>query len=265
MKRFASRSKAEEGFREAVAEWAQGPEIGDIFFLAAGEERDEIVVTMNPSIESFVSVDIALNIFAELPLSEENAPAFDTASAVERVRAGDEDAARKLFAHLHPQVVRIVRAHLPRRSSPEDLVQMVFIKVFTRLHQYSGKVPLEHWVSRIAVNTCINQLKFERARPEWRWADLTPEQTAALEAVEMAGDEPLPEHALAASELVGLLLDRLPPGDRMLVTLHYLEHKSVAEIGQLSGSSGVNIRIRLFRARRRMKKHLQSLPREETP
>ena len=220
---------------------------------------------MNLPAGSSISVDIALNIFATLPLSEEHAPAFDTAACVGRVRAGDEDAARRLFAHLHPQVARIVASHLPRRSSPEDLIQAVMIKVFTKLDQHSGSVPLEHWVSRIAVNTCISQLKAERSRPEWRWADLTVEQTTMLEAAEMTGDDPTPEQALAARELVSLLLDRLPPGDRHLVTLHYLELRSIAEIARLTGASGVNIRIRLFRARLRMKKHLQSLPRREKP
>ena len=44
----------------------------------------------------------------------------------------------------------------------EDLCQMIFIKVFQKLSQFSGKVPLEHWVSRIAVNTCLNQIESEK-------------------------------------------------------------------------------------------------------
>ena len=43
-------------------------------------------------------------------------------------------------------------------------MQTVFMKVFTNIESYSGKAPVEHWVSRIAVNTCFNELKAERIR-----------------------------------------------------------------------------------------------------
>src|SRR5688500_9394129 len=92
---------------------------------------------------------------------------------VAAARAGDNEAAGQLVTHLYPFVMRIVRAHLPRRTEPEDLAQTIFVKMFRYLEQYAGKVPFEHWVSRIAVNTCINQLRAERVRPEARVADLS--------------------------------------------------------------------------------------------
>ena len=203
-------------------------------------------------------MDIALSNFALLPVNEPTDTGSDTAAWVARARDGDEAAARRLFARLHPLVARIVRAHLPRRSSPEDLVQTVLIKVFSRLGQYAGQVPIEHWVSRIAVNTCLSQIKAERARPEWRWADLGPGQAAVLERLE-ADDGPPPSHALAARETVALLLDALSPADRAAVTFFYLEHRSVAEIARLTGSRTVTVRVRLMCARHRMAKTLKQL------
>jgi hypothetical protein len=58
---------------------------------------------------------------------------FDVAACVERARARDEDAARLLLDHLYPLVLKLVRAHLPRRTSEEDLAQIVFMKVFANL------------------------------------------------------------------------------------------------------------------------------------
>jgi len=58
---------------------------------------------------------------------------------------------------------------------------MIFIKVFQKLSQFSGKVPLEHWVSRVAVNTCLNQIESEKVRPELRNADLSEEERAVVE------------------------------------------------------------------------------------
>src|SRR5512137_1207494 len=98
--------------------------------------------------------------------------ALDVPACIERVRQRDEEAARQLLRHLYPLVIKLVRAHLPRRTSEEDLAQTVFMKIFANLDQYSGSVPLEHWVSRISINTCLNQLRLERVRPELRWSDL---------------------------------------------------------------------------------------------
>ena len=224
------------------------------------------MVTFSPSAVSFARVDIALNIFALLPGSEtpDSDPA-DPAGWVARVRDGDEAAARMLFARLHPLVVKLVRAHLPWRSSPEDLVQMALIKVFTRLDQYAGQVPIEHWVSRITINTCLSQIQAERARPEWRWADLSREQTGRLEQLATADDGLAPSHALAARETVALLLVALPPADRLVVTLFYLEQRSIGEISGQTGWRGVTIRVRLMRARRKMEKILRGLGQEERP
>jgi RNA polymerase sigma factor (sigma-70 family) len=92
----------------------------------------------------------------------------------------DDDAARELVRRLYPIVAKMVRAHRPRRTPEEDLCQMIFIKVFQKLAQFSGKVPLEHWVSRVAINTCLNQIAAEKARPELRQADLSEEEQAVV-------------------------------------------------------------------------------------
>ena len=106
---------------------------------------------------------------------------FDTPACLERVRRGDDEAARALFDHLRPLVLRVVRSHLPKRMSDEDLAQTVFMKVFANLDQYSGRAPFEHWVSRVAVNTCIKALRAERVRPEVKWGDLGEDETQALD------------------------------------------------------------------------------------
>ena len=77
----------------------------------------------------------------------------DAGALVNAALQNDDEAARKLVRRLYLLVARIVRAHRPRRTAEEDICQMIFIKVFQKLSQFSGNVPLEHWVSRVAVNT----------------------------------------------------------------------------------------------------------------
>src|SRR5208283_6218393 len=149
---------------------------------------------------------------------------FDLAGCLDRVRRRDQTAARELVEHLHPLVIRIVRAHLPRRVSEEDLAQDIFLKMFTRIDQYQGSVPFTHWVSRIAVTTCIDQLRAQKRRPELRWADLSEQEAQVLDSV-TAGEDVAPDEALAAKELVQKLLERLSSEDRMVIQMLDLEQK----------------------------------------
>jgi RNA polymerase sigma-70 factor (ECF subfamily) len=172
---------------------------------------------------------------------------------IDRVRQGDENAARSLVQRLYPTVIKSVRYHLPRRTSEEDLAQVVFLKIFKNLGQYSGLVPLEHWVSRIAVNTCINQIKHEHVRPEWRMSDLSEEQETVVQQL-AASHDPLPDgHRATARELVEELLARMKPAERLIITLLHLEERSVKEVSQLTGWSVSLVKVRAFRARNRMR------------
>ena len=184
---------------------------------------------------------------------------FDMAACLREVRQGDEDAARSLMDRLYPLVLKLVRAYLPRRTSEEDLVQTVFMKVFANLKQYSGQVPIEHWVSRVAVNTCLNEIKAEKIRPEWRWADLSEEEQFVMETLS-AVHEDRPEHSPeAAAELLKRLMSGLNPQDRLIIKLLHLEERSVAEISELTGWNVAVIKVRAFRARKKLQSILGEL------
>lgn len=188
-----------------------------------------------------------------------NEPGLDVPGCVARVRQGDEAAARQLLEHLQPLVLKLVRAHLPRRTSEEDMVQAVFVKVFTRLSQFSGAVPLEHWVSRIAVNTCIHQISKERVRPEIRYADLSEEEEQVVQTLANSGEDLSPAQSIASHELVTKLLALLSPQDRLVITLMHLEGRTVEEVRQVTGWNKSVIKVRAFRARRKLKRHLEEL------
>jgi len=189
--------------------------------------------------------------------------AFDLAGCLQRVRQRDQSAARELVDQLYPLVIRIVRAHLPRQVAEEDLSQEIFMKMFTRLEQYQGAVPFSHWVSRIAVTTCIDHLRAQKRRPEFRWADLSEDEADVLDAVLTNESDRPPDDALAARELVNKLLGQLNPADRLVLQLLDLEQKTVAEICALTGWNSSLIKVRAFRARRKLQKLFQELQRKE--
>jgi DNA-directed RNA polymerase specialized sigma subunit, sigma24 homolog len=91
-------------------------------------------------------------------------------------------------------------------------------------------VPLEHWVSRIAVNTCLNQIQWEKIRPELRHADLSVEEQAVIENLTTSADELAPDQRFASRQLVEHLLAALKPVERLAIDLLYLQGRSVEEI-----------------------------------
>jgi RNA polymerase sigma-70 factor (ECF subfamily) len=183
----------------------------------------------------------------------------DAGALVEAALRHDDNAARELVRRLYPLVAKVVRAHRPRRTSEEDLCQMIFIKVFQKLSQFSGKVPLEHWVSRIAVNTCLTQIESEKVRPELRHADLSEEEEAVVKNLAVSSEELAPDNRLASRQLVEHLFEFLKPVERLIIDLLYLQGRSVEEIHQVTGMGVAAIKVRAFRARQKMKAQLTKL------
>jgi RNA polymerase sigma-70 factor (ECF subfamily) len=176
-------------------------------------------------------------------------------------RHGDQDAARRLIEALYPCVMSIIRGRLPRRLAEEDLAQEVFVRFFEKLGQYDGRAPLNHWVSRLAVNVCIDALRAEARRPELRWADLSEAEAEALRAT--VADTAAEAPDTAASDLTAKLLDTLDAKDRLVVQMLDLEGSSVRDVRELTGWAETAIRIRAFRARRKLRKRLLELEKEK--
>src|SRR5246127_2420231 len=189
--------------------------------------------------------------------------ALDAGALVQAALRHDDKAAGELVRRLYPLVAKIVRSHRPRRTPEEDLCQMIFIRMFQRLHQFSGKVPIEHWVSRIAVNTCLNQIESEKVRPELRHADLSIEEQATIENLATSAEELAPDQQLASRQLVEHLLAALKPVERLAIDLLYLQGRSVEEIRKITGWSAALIKVRAFRARQKMKQQLSKISAKE--
>ncbi len=174
--------------------------------------------------------------------------------------AGGEHAARELIAACNPLVARIAHAHRPRTLGEDDLVQEVFVKLFANLDRYAPQdgIPFAHWLSRLAVNVCRDALRAEARRPRAQRVDDAGSASAGLDWL-IGGHVPAVEDALAARDLVERLLAELPPSDRLVLTLLDLEGRSVAEIAALTGWSRTLVKVRAFRARRRLRSAAERL------
>jgi len=179
---------------------------------------------------------------------------------VSQVRdAGSESAARLLVERLYPMVLRIVRAHLPRRSSEEDLAQEVFMKMFARIEQWRGQMPFDHWVSRVTVTTCLDALRYQKRRPELRWADLSETEAEVLDNVLHDENDVTASDVVSARDLAHKLLEMLNPADRLVLTMMDMEGRSVADVQAATGWSATLVKVRAFRARRKLRKAFAEL------
>lgn len=190
---------------------------------------------------------------------------FDLAQCLRQARLQDPEASQALVEQLYPLVIRIVRSHLPRRMAEEDLAQEVFIKLFARLNQYQARanVPFEHWVSRLAVRTCLDSIRAERRRPELRWSDLSEPEAAWVDFMVTDATEAPELSASSAREVLEKLLGQLGPKDRLVITLLDLEQRTVKEIAAITGWSVTLVKVRAFRARRKLQNLARAFKKSE--
>lgn len=193
---------------------------------------------------------------------QEPEPAPDWNETVQLAKQGCDAAATRLVEGLYGHVLRIVRNHLPRGFDEMDLVQEVFMKVFASIDSFRGIQPFPHWVARIALNTCHDQLRRQKARPEVRFSDLCDSEIGFVDALledEASTQEPA---EIGGRDLVERLLATLKPQERMVLQLLDLEKKSLREVCDLTGWGLSRVKVGAMRARRKLNEQLKRLERE---
>ena len=177
-------------------------------------------------------------------------------------RAGDESAFAEMVRRYSPRVFRVSARFFRRREQVEEVAQEVFLKAFTQLEAFEGRGSLEGWLARIAANTCLNMLRSARRRPELTASDLTEDEAAWLDnkLAGVAGERHRSaERAVVAADLTDRVFETMTPEDRLVLMLIDGEDASVKDVAELTGWSESNVKVRAFRARRRMREAVERL------
>ena len=159
--------------------------------------------------------------------------------------AGDENAFARLVARWQGEVARLLWRFTRDPGRLDELVQDAFVAAYMGLGSFDPRRPLGPWLRKIAVRTGYRHWR-DRARAR----DHVPLETAAEPA---APESPSPE---SAAEKVHALLARLSPRDRLVLTLIYLEGRTVAEAAELAGWSETMTKVQAHRARARLRRLL---------
>ena len=139
-------------------------------------------------------------------------------------------------------VVRIVNSE----EDAEEVTQDVFMKDYMNLSSFNGISSFSTWLYRIAYNTAISYTR-KMKNEEYVVDDKVWNTISDTEV-----DDALSDESEAQIELLMNALQKLPPEDRALITLYYEEEKSVKEISSIFNLSESNVKVRLFRLRKKL-------------
>ena len=187
------------------------------------------------------------------------------ADLVRIVLAGDSASFESLVVRYQGRVFATARRYARRESEVEDIVQEVFLKAFEKLATFRGEAPFEHWLMRLAVRTCYDHLRRHQRNRELTFTDLSPDEADWLGRVGTTSSEDPGGTAAAARELIWKVLETLPPPARLVITLLEIEDRPVREVAQLTGWSETLVKVRAFRARRLLRRALETLAERGEP
>jgi len=173
-------------------------------------------------------------------------PAVDIED-IRQSRNGDSEAYRRLIERHQEYIGRVLWRFSRDRRVHEELVQDVFVEAYLSIGHYRGKAPFVHWLSRIATRVGYRywkQLDRQKKRESFtleEWDQLPCDSEETMDAGQ-------------AAALMHRLLGQLPPRDRLVLTLRYLEECDVAETAQRTGWTKSMVKVQTWRARKKLEK-----------
>jgi RNA polymerase sigma-70 factor, ECF subfamily len=195
-----------------------------------------------------------------LPPSHTDAELSDVELVARAATASDEAAFEELFKRHRRRVSLIAGRFFRQREQIEEVVQESFMKAYFALPDFTNQQEnsFASWIARIAFNTCYDELRRLKRRPESAAGDISEEETLWLKAqlrTRGAGDDI--EAATIARDLADKLLARLSPEDRLLLVMLDVEGLSVAEISETKNWSISKVKVRAHRARASLRRVLE--------
>ncbi|MCX6993888.1 MAG: RNA polymerase sigma factor [Kiritimatiellaeota bacterium] len=188
---------------------------------------------------------------------------------IERVRRGDINAFADLLTRYRAWVFAIVLKHVPPNRA-DEMAHDIFVEAYKALPTYRGTAEFRHWLAGIAVRQCFTFWRRVSRQPVCCVLnDLSDETQTWLDRSSRTESQEIFDRQTsrqAARELLAYALERLSAEDRTLVTLLHMEERPVREVAQLMAWSPINVKVRAYRARQRMRRIIgQLLKHEEEP
>jgi RNA polymerase sigma-70 factor (ECF subfamily) len=167
----------------------------------------------------------------------------------ELVRQGSyTEALEGLLDRYQNKVFRLAFSYTRDRARAEELAQDVFVRMWQALPRFDGRASLSTWLYAITRNTCLSALRYDARR---RMQPLD-------EVLEHVADVPSASPDAEALD-VHRLVNRLPETQRRVITLFYLEERSLLEVGRMLDMPEGTVKSHLHRARRALAGEMKAL------
>lgn len=177
----------------------------------------------------------------------------DDRELVRRAQGGDKEAFEELIRRHQHRVFAVAGGILRKREDVEDVAQQVFVKAYFSLKRFDQRAAFSTWLYKITVNECWDLLRKKKVRPLVYESDLSQEQARqVIGSAEKSNDGPDVSERLEARQRVERLLDGLDERDRFMLVLKEVEGFSIEEIAEVLALNANTVKVRLFRARRRL-------------
>jgi RNA polymerase sigma factor (sigma-70 family) len=159
--------------------------------------------------------------------------------------AGNRSAQQALYDLFSPVIYGICVRYMGYTDEAKDMLQETMVKFFQKSSEFRFQGSLEGWVKRIAVNTCLDQIKKNKAK-----------YAGSLdEAYDLVGDVNAAQ-PLETKDLMKLLTT-LPTGYRTVFNLYAIEGFTHVEIANILGISENTSKSQLFKARKWLQAKLE--------
>ncbi|HEX2196517.1 MAG TPA: RNA polymerase sigma factor [Actinomycetota bacterium] len=173
----------------------------------------------------------------------------DLALAFQR---GEKGAYQVIYDRYEDRVHRVCRRMLGKPEDAQEAAQETFLRVYTALGKFNGRYQLGAWMTRIATNVCLDQIRARSRRP----VEPTPIEDLELDFLTSGGDTD-PEAVSvrrAESRRVRKVLLGLPPLHRAAIVLRDFEGLSYAEVAVALGMTECQVKALIHRARRNFRR-----------
>ena len=171
---------------------------------------------------------------------------------INRVLAGDSRAYQGLVERYQHMVFTLAVRLLRNRELAEETAQDVFVKAYLGLKGFRGGSKFSTWLYKIAYYRILDVAEAEGRKPGLR-SDLIPEKITARSLDDTWSQLMEKERRTVLDEALG----RLDPADRSLLSLFYLQEQSLQEVSEITGLKAGAVKVRLFRARERLREMME--------
>jgi RNA polymerase sigma-70 factor (ECF subfamily) len=166
---------------------------------------------------------------------------------IEKIQAGETDGFAVLMERYSRPVFNLILKMTENREDAEELTQDVFLKAFRSLGSFQGESRFSTWLYRIAYNTAVSATR--KRRQEWLSIDEAMIENVSEEDVSDELEQVSKEEQLERLEQA---LAQLPPDERALMLLFYMQEKTVEEIVLITRLSAPNVKTKLHRIRKKL-------------